>query len=222
MLGAIIGDIVGAPFEFGHHRSKSFDLFSDRSSFTDNTICLVAVADALLADADPAERLRTWCRRYPTPTGGYGARFRGWIFDSSMGPYRSKGNGAAMRIAPVAFLARDESEVVRLTRRVTEVTHNHPDAIRGAEATALAIWMARHGASQHTIRMRIERDYALDLSKSVEDIRAHYQYSELCLETVPEAITCALRAADFEDALRNAISLGGDADTLAAIAGGIA
>jgi ADP-ribosylglycohydrolase len=222
MLGAIIGDIVGSPFEFARHKSKLFELFSSESSFTDDTICLIAVADSLLNNTDPSDSLRGWCRQYPAPMGGYGARFCRWVFDNSMGPYGSKGNGAAMRVAPVAFLAGSAQEVVRLARHVTAVTHDHPDGLRGAEATAFAIWMARNGASVQEIRSRIASDYRLDLSRSVEEIRPTYQYSELCLDTVPEAIVCALEAKDFEDALRNAVSLGGDADTLAATTGGLA
>jgi ADP-ribosylglycohydrolase len=222
MLGAIVGDIVGSPFEYARHKSKSFELFSDGSSFTDDTICLIAVADALLDGSDPAATLRRWCRRYPAPVGGYGTRFHTWVFDSTMGPYHSKGNGAAMRVAPAAFLARSAREVIELARRVTAVTHDHPDGLKGAEATALAIWLARDGASPPEIAARIEADYGLDLSESVDEIRRRYRYSELCLETAPEAIVCALKAESFEDALRNAVSLGGDADTLAAIAGAVA
>jgi ADP-ribosyl-[dinitrogen reductase] hydrolase len=222
MLGAIIGDIVGSPFEFTGHKSKSFDLFSPASSFTDDTVCLVGVADALLRDVPVAECLRAWCRRYPNPVGGYGARFREWVFSDTMAAYNSKGNGAAMRVAPVAHLARDPSQAVSLAWHVTAITHDHPDAMRGAAATAYAIWMARSGAKPQEIRSKIEIDYGFDLSRSVDQIRTTYQYSELCLETVPEALVCALTAMDFEDALRNAVSLGGDADTLAAIAGGIA
>ena len=222
MLGAIIGDIVGSPFEFVEHKSKSFELFSSASSFTDDTICLIAVADSLLGNIDPSDSLRGWCRKYPSPTGGYGARFREWVFNDSMGPYYSKGNGAAMRVAPVAFLASSAQDVVRLARLVTAVTHNHPDGLKGAEATASAIWMARNGASAQEIRNKIASDYGLDLSRSVDEIRPAYQYSELCLDTVPEAIVCALDATSFEDALRNAVSLGGDADTLAATTGGLA
>ena len=222
MLGAIIGDIVGSPFEFTRHKSKSFDLFSPASSFTDDTVCLVGVADALLRDVSVAECLRGWCRRYPHPVGGYGARFREWVFSDTMGPYNSKGNGAAMRVAPVGHLAKDPSQAVSLAWHVTAITHDHPDAMNGAVATAFAIWMARSGAKPQEIRGKIESDYGFDLSRSVDQIRATYEYSELCLETVPEALVCALTAIDFEDALRNAVSLGGDADTLAAIAGGVA
>lgn len=222
MLGAIIGDIVGSPFEFTRHKSKSFELFSPESSFTDDTICLIGVADALLRRVPVADCLRSWCRRYPYPVGGYGARFREWVFSDTMGAYNSKGNGAAMRVASVAHLAKDPGEAASLAWHVTAVTHDHPDAMDGAAATALAIWLARSGATPQEIRSRIESDFGFDLSHSVDQIRATYQYSELCLETVPEALVCALTAIDFEDALRNAVSLGGDADTLAAIAGGVA
>ena len=222
MLGAIIGDIVGSPFEFASHKSKSFELFSSDSSFTDDTVCMAGVADALLRDTPVAECLRGWCRRYPHPVGGYGARFREWVFSDTMGAYNSKGNGAAMRVAPVGHLAKDLGQAVSLAWHVTAITHDHPDAMNGAAATAVAIWMARSGAKPHEIRSKIESDYGFDLSRSVDEIRMVYQYSELCLETVPEALVCVLTAIDFEDALRNAVSLGGDADTLAAIAGGVA
>lgn len=207
MLGAIVGDIVGSPFEFTGHKSKSFDLFSPASSFTDDTVCLIGVADALLRDVPIAACLRGWCRQYPHPVGGYGARFREWVFSDTMGAYNSKGNGAAMRVAPVAHLAKDASQAVSLAWHVTAITHDHPDAMNGAAATAFAIWMARSGANPHEIRGKIESEYGFDLSRSVDQIRATYQYSELCLETVPEALVCALTATDFEDALRNAVSL---------------
>src|SRR5688500_5055285 len=179
MLGAIIGDIVGSPFEFASHKSKSFELFSSASSFTDDTICMVGIADALLRDIPVAECLRGWCRRYPHPVGGYGARFREWVFSDKMGPYNSKGNGAAMRVAPVGHLAKDPGQAVSLAWDVAAVTHDHPDAMNGAAATAIAIWMARSGARPHEIRSKIESDYGFDLSRSVDQIRTVYQYSEL-------------------------------------------
>ncbi len=222
MLGAIIGDIVGSVYEFNNHRAKDFDsFFHPKSFFTDDTICTAAVADALVRHVDPAIALREWGRRY-WENGGWGMRFAQWLGSDDEGPYNSYGNGAGMRVSPAGFLARTLDEAIRLSDHVTEVTHNHPEGMKGAAATAAAIFMARSGRSAALIRKDIADIFGYDLSKSVDEIRPTYRYNERSQDTVPQALTCALEATDFEDAIRNAISIGGDSDTIAAIAGGVA
>lgn len=222
MLGAVIGDIVGSVYEFHNYRAKDFQpFFHSQAFFTDDTVCTIAVADALLNHKDPAVALREWGRRY-WDNGGWGQRFALWLARDDMGPYNSLGNGAAMRVSPAGLLAGSVDEAIALSDRVTEVTHNHPEGMRGGAATAAAIHLARAGHSQSEIRARIAQRFGYDLSASVDAIRPHYVYNERSQDTVPQALTCALEAHDYEDAIRNAISIGGDSDTIAAIAGGVA
>ena len=220
MLGACIGDIIGSVYEFNAWKCSEFPLFSEKSEFTDDTVCTIAVAECLLDGSDPTAALRKWGYRYPGR--GYGGGFAAWLRDAGMGPYNSYGNGAAMRVSPAAWLAGSLDEALALARHVTAVTHNHPEGIKGAEATVTAIWLAGQGKSPEAIRSRIHRDFGYDLSGSVDEIRPHYRFNETCQDTVPQAIVCVLEAVSFEDAVRKAVSLGGDADTLAAIAGPIA
>jgi ADP-ribosylglycohydrolase len=225
MYGAIIGDIVGSPWEFRRIKSKQFPLFGERNGVTDDSIMTVAVADALMNDKDPAETLREWGRRVlPAPqVAGYGKKFIFWLAAPTVQPpYNSYGNGGAMRVSPAGGLAESLDQCLEMARRVTAITHNHPEGIKGALATAHAIWLARQGQTPGQIRADLAATYAYDFSRSVDEIRAVHQYNETAQGCVPEALTCALEATDFEDALRNAVSLGGDADTLAAIAGGLA
>ena len=235
MIGAIIGDIAGSRFEFNNHRSKEFDLFTDSCSVTDDSIMTLAVARAILdtAKAVPSgadgfyavlaemtvKYLREIGRRYPRC--GFGGRFYQWIFSESPQPYNSFGNGAAMRISPAGFIAKTEREAIRLSHTITAVTHNHAEGIKGAEATTVAIMMARRGALKSEIRQRIARDY-YPLEFTIDEIRPTYRYHASCQETVPQAIEAFLESDSFEDAIRTAISLGGDSDTLAAITGSIA
>ena len=221
MLGAIIGDVIGSRFEFGGAKSKDFDLFDDQTTFTDDTVMTVAVADCILDGGDsPAHFFRKWGHRYPDR--GYGGMFARWILTEDMGPYDSFGNGAAMRIAPVALFASDMADAAFMAVKMTEVTHNHPDGIKGALATVSSIMLARRGVSVMAIRERIELDYGYDMNRTVDSIRPSYEFNVTCQGSVPEAIICALEASSYEDAIRNAISLGGDCDTQACIAGGIA
>ena len=220
MLGAIIGDIAGSIYEFDNYRAKDFEFFGRRADFTDDTVCTIAVSDVLLNQRDPAQTLAAWCRRYPGR--GYGSMFARWIDAREQRPYNSFGNGAAMRVSPAGLLARTLDEGLAMSRRVTEVTHNHPEGLKGAAATVHAIFLARQGAAPAQIRKEIQTTYGYDLNRTVDDIRPHYVFNETCQRTVPEALVCALEARDFEDAIRNAISIGGDSDTVAAIAGGVA
>ena len=222
MIGAIVGDIVGSVYEWEWIKTKSFEFFNDNGFVTDDSVCTAAVADALLHDRPPDLALQDWCRRYPDAS--YGGSFGSWIWMDPPRPYDSFGNGAAMRVSPAAYLNRngDLSDALEASDMVTAVTHNHPEGLKGARATVHAIWLAFQGEPANSIRKAIAETYDYDLSRSVDDIRPGYEFNEICQETVPEAITCALESDSFEDAIRNAVSLGGDADTLAAIAGPIA
>ena len=227
LLGAVVGDIVGSRFEFNNHRSKKFDFFTNDCFVTDDSIMTLAVAKAVLeckGDYAPLGELtikymREIGREYPHC--GYGGKFYHWMFSDDPKPYNSFGNGAAMRVSAAGFIAGTEQEAKDLSKTITEVTHNHPEGIKGAEAVAVAIFMARNGESIKTIRRRIERDYyALDFT--IDEIRPTYKFNETCQNTVPQAIEAFLESKSFEDAIRTAVSVGGDSDTLAAITGSIA
>ena len=221
MLGAIIGDIVGSVYEWHPIKTKDFPFFADNCCFTDDSVCTIAVADILLHDFPPAETLQKWCQRYPGR--GYGGYFSLWIHADPPEPYDSYGNGAAMRVSAAAFLNRDDlAAALAAADKVTEITHNHPEGMKGARATTHAIWLAFHGEDPADIRQVITTEYSYDLTKTLDEIRPDYAFDVTCQGTVPQAITCALESSSYEDAVRNAISLGGDADTLAAIAGAIA
>ena len=220
MLGAIVGDIVGSIYEHANHRSKEFPLFKDDSRFTDDSVLTCATAAVLFAGCDYSDLYRKLGLQYPE--AGYGGRFMHWLMDDSMGPYNSYGNGSAMRVSPVGWAFDNEEEVMTAAKASAEVTHNHPEGIKGAQATALAIFRARNGRSQEDIAGEMADRFGYDISIPVDELRDSYQFSVSCQGTVPEAIRCYMEASDFEDAIRNAISIGGDSDTLAAITGSIA
>ncbi len=220
MLGAIVGDIVGSIYEFNNHHSKDFPLFGGACDFTDDTVLTIAVADCLLSNGNYAEYIKNYARKYPNR--GYGGRFAQWIRFESMEPYNSWGNGSAMRVSSIGFAYDDWESVMNEAKRSAEVTHNHPEGIKGAQATAIAIYLARTGQSKEQIKQAIANTFKYDLNRTVDEIRPVYEFNESCQETVPEAIIAFLESTDFEDAIRNAISLGGDSDTLACITGGIA
>ncbi len=213
MLGAIVGDIVGSIYEFNNHRSKDFPLFGGACDFTDDTVLTVAIADCLLNQGDYAKYIKNYARKYPNR--GYGGKFAQWIHSESFEPYNSWGNGSAMRVSAVGFAYNDLQSVMNEAKRSAEVTHNHPEGIKGAQATAVAIYMARTGQSKEQIKQAIANTFNYDLNRTVDEIRPVYKFNESCQETVPEAIIAFLESTDFEDAIRNAISLGGDSDTLA-------
>jgi ADP-ribosylglycohydrolase len=235
MLGAMVGDIVGSRFEFNNHRSKDFELFSDGCFATDDSIMTLAVAKAIMEADKIASRdnpkycdnLREFAVKYMRKIGrnypncGFGGMFYKWVFSDTMGAYNSFGNGAAMRVSPCGFAARTEAEALLLAKTVTEVTHNHPEGIKGAEATALAIFLARNSKNKDEIKTRIEADY-YKLNFTIDEIHPTYEFNETCQETVLQAIQCFLESNDFEDAIRTAISLGGDSDTIGAITCAIA
>jgi len=220
MIGAIAGDIIGSVYEWNNIKTKQFDLFSPDCFFTDDTVLTVALAESILTENDYASLMRAYYRRYPG--AGYGGLFHQWAQAHESQPYNSWGNGAAMRISSVGFAFNTLDEVLIRAAEYTAVTHNHTEGIKGAQATAAAIFLARTGSTKADIKQYTVATFRYDLSRSVDQIRPTYRFNESCQETVPEAIACFLESTDFEDAIRNAISLGGDSDTLACITGGIA
>jgi ADP-ribosylglycohydrolase len=220
MIGAIAGDIIGSVHEFGATKSKEFPLFVPTSTFTDDSVLTVAIAQAILTDGDYMKAVRDIGRRYPN--AGYGGLFHGWLHTPDPKPYNSWGNGSAMRASPVGFAFDTVDEVLREAARSAEFTHNHPEGIKGAQAAALAVFLARTEWDMDLIRSEISSRFGYDLDRTVDDIRPGYSFDESCQRTVPEAIIAFLDSSSYVDAIRNAISLGGDSDTLACITGGIA
>lgn len=231
MYGAILGDIIGSPYEFDRgSKTKEFPLFSPKSEYTDDTVLTFAVAEAFLdmdfAEDDDVTRdrlvsyLRRWTGAYPR--GDYGARYIQWACSGGYKPYNSWGNGSAMRVAAVGWLFDDLDMTRAMARLSAAVTHNHPEGMKGAEATAAVIYLARTGSTKDQIREFIEQEIGYDLSRTCDEIRPGYHHVESCQETVPEAITAFLEGESFEDVIRTAVSLGGDCDTLTCIAGTMA
>ena len=227
MIGAIIGDIAGSRFEWHNHKSKEFELFTNRCGPTDDSIMTLAVAKAIMNCAGDYSRLESesiscmqeYGRRYPD--AGYGGRFYHWIFSSNPKPYNSYGNGAAMRVSPCGFAAKSLEEAMLLARTVTQVTHNHPESMKAAEAVISAIYLARIGKTLDEIQDYItERYYRIDFT--LDEIRPSYHFDVSCQGSVPQAFAALFESSGFEDAIRNAISIGGDSDTIAAITGGMA
>jgi ADP-ribosylglycohydrolase len=229
MIGAIAGDIIGSVYEYRQIKTKEFPLFHRRCHFTDDSVLTVAVAEAILTDGDYRKAVLQIGRRYPH--AGYGSAFAQWLRSPNPKPYNSWGNGSAMRASPVGFAFGTADEVLREAARSAEFTHNHPEGIKGAQATALAVFLARTAPIAHTaraahdkelIRQEIASRFGYDLARTVDEIRSSYRFNESCQGTVPEAIVAFLDSTSYEDAVRNAVSLGGDSDTLACITGGIA
>ena len=230
MYGAILGDMIGAPYEFDMgNKSKEFPLFCKQSQFTDDSVMTIAVAEALMDSMGESEEqvkekliisMQKWGRKYPY--AGYGGMFYHWLKKKNPKPYGSYGNGSAMRVSSAGWLFDTMDGTRKYARLSAEVTHNHPEGIKGAEATASAIFLARNGASKDEIKEYIINEFHYDLSRTCDEIRPGYHHVESCQETVPEAITAFLEGTDFEDVIRTAVSLGGDCDTLTCIAGGIA
>lgn len=220
MLGAIAGDIIGSPWERTGEKRYDFPLFTASSRFTDDTVMTVAIAHAVLDGRDYAEAMRDYGARFPF--AGYRLRFARWLGDPALGPYGSVGNGAAMRVSPIAYAAQSIEQVLTEAERSAAPTHNTPDATKGAQATALAVFLARSGDSKDTIRDDLARHFGYDLSRSVEDTRPNYKLTKSAERTVPESIISFLDADSYEAAVRNAVSLGGDTGTMACIAGAIA
>lgn len=220
LFGAIAGDMIGFRFEWNKCTNANFVLFTQNPHFTDDTVLTAAVAEAILAQRGYGEVIVEYARRYPK--AGYGSFFRRWLANDGMEPYNSFGNGSAMRVSPVAWAFKAEEEVLREAERSAAVTHNHPEGIKGAQSVALAIYLARTGADKGQIRKEIEARFGYNLHRTLDEIRPDYQWDSTSPGSIPESIIAFLEATDFESTLRNAILLGGDADTMAAIAGSIA
>lgn len=220
MLGAIVGDIVGSVFEGHPHKSKEFEFINERSRFTDDSVLTIATADALLHGGGYMSALKDWGRTYPL--AGYGHRFKDWCFSDGDETQDSFGNGSAMRVSPVGWAFDTLEEVLEEAKKSASPSHSHPEGIKGAQAVAAAVFMARNGKSKDEIKSYISEKFGYDLDRSIDEIRPGYHFSSTCMGSVPEAIIAFLDSNDFEDAVCNAVSLGGDADTQACIAGAIA
>jgi len=230
MLGTILGDIIGSPYEFdvNNIKTKDFPLFSDKSKFTDDTVVSLAVSEGLIngyhnrdkTEIEIIKSMHTLCNEYSSV--GYGSKFSEWLSTDNPEPYNSCGNGSAMRVSPVAWIYNNINDIECFAEISAKVTHNHPEGIKGAKAVAVAIFLARKGKDKNYIKTYIENMYGYDLSRSCNCIRLNYHHVETCQETVPEAITAFLEGSNFEDVIRLSISLGGDSDTIAAISGSIA
>ena len=220
LLGAIAGDVIGSVYEFCAPKSTDFDLFTPKSAVTDDTILTLAVAEAILDGGRYLEFIRDYARRFPNES--YGGRFHMWMYTEPPRPYNSYGNGSAMRVSAVGWAFETPDDVLREAQDSAAVTHDHPEGVKGAQAVALAVLRARTGASKEAIRSEITARFGYDLSRTLAEIRPGYSFDETCQGTVPQAMTAFFEAQDFEAAVRLAVSLGGDADTLAAISGSIA
>jgi ADP-ribosylglycohydrolase len=220
MLGAIAGDIIGSVFESSPIKTVDFSLFSPDSCFTDDTVLTIAIAHSIIHQTEYSIALKTFARSYPD--AGYGHAFRNWVWAEHSMPYNSWGNGSAMRVSPIGFAFHTIEDVLAHAEKSAVATHNHPEGIRGAQATALAVYLARNRRAKEDIRKEITRRFGYDLDQTVEEIRPEYGFDISCQGSVPQAIIAFLDSENYEDAIRKAISLGGDSDTQACIAGGIA
>ncbi len=220
MLGAIAGDVIGSIFEGRNYKHKNFALFSRVSTFTDDSVLTVATADTILNGGSFRDAYRTYYRRYPYV--GYGPSFANWAASDQQEPYNSWGNGSAMRVSPIGYAYNDLEQVLQEAENSASVTHSHPEGIKGAQATASAIFLARTGQSKTEIKAYVESTFGYNLSRKLAEIRPEYEFDVSCQGSVPEAIIAFLESTDFEDAIRNAVSLGGDSDTIACITGGMA
>jgi ADP-ribosylglycohydrolase len=220
LLGALAGDIIGSVYEYSAQKSTDFLLFCEDSELTDDSILTLAVADAILNNRSYLECIRKYALEYPN--SGYGGMFRQWMHAANPQPYNSFGNGSAMRVSPVGWAFDTIEDVLREAEQSAAVTHNHPEGIKGAQAIALSIFLARKGESKEKIKQEVVSRFGYNLDETIDELRPIYEFNETCQETVPQAIIAFLESEDFEDAIRKAISLGGDADTLAAITGSIA
>lgn len=220
MIGSIIGDIVGSVFEHRNIKITNFKLFNFGARFTDDTVLTIAIADAVLNNQPYDVALQKWGQRYPGR--GYGNHFDSWLYSQDPRPYNSWGNGSAMRVSPIGFAFDDLERVLMEAKKSAEVSHNHPEGIKGAQAIAAAIYLARTGSSKKEIRDFITNKFNYNLNRTVEEIRPGYKFDISCQGSVPEAIICFLDSSDFENCIRLSISIGGDSDTIACMAGGIA
>lgn len=220
LMGAICGDIIGSAYEGRKTKRFEFQLFTHKSRFTDDTVMTVAVADWILSGNDLVQCVQQWGNRYPH--AGYGGMFRSWLITNNPQPYNSFGNGAAMRVSAVGWAYDDIDTVLVKAKESAEITHNHPEGIKGAQAVAVAVYLARTGKSKEDIRAYIKEKFGYFLDRTINEIRPTYHFDVSCQGSVPESIIAFLESSDYETAVRLAVSLGGDADTMAAIAGSIA
>ncbi|ABA88182.1 ADP-ribosyl-glycohydrolase superfamily protein [Syntrophotalea carbinolica DSM 2380] len=220
MLGALAGDMIGSRFEWHNIKTKAFELFTNGARFTDDTVLTVAQADALLTGESFRTKLKEYYRLYPH--AGYGGRFHQWAGSDCQEPYYSFGNGSGMRVSPVGWYFNDLSTVLSEAHRSAAVTHNHPEGIKGAQAVASAIFLARSGENKAAIREFVATRFGYDFSWSLDDIRPWYRFDVTCQGSVPQALQAFFESDGFEDAVRNAVSIGGDSDTIACMAGAVA
>ena len=220
IIGAIAGDIIGSPYEWHNIKTVDFDLFNRKSKFTDDSVLTAATMDALLNKKPYAAAYQQYGRKFPD--SDYGAHFRSWIYCDNPQPYDSWGNGSAMRVSPVGWAFDTLEQTLEEAKNSAEVTHNHPEGIKGAQATAAAIFLARHGKTKDEIKKYIRDTFDYDLDRKLDDIRPGYEFDVSCQGSVPEAIIAFLESTDYENAVRLAVSIGGDSDTIACITGGIA
>lgn len=220
MFGAIAGDVIGSVYEFHNVRRTDFELFPEKATFTDDTVATVAVADAILKGTEYVDELKKYCRQYPDV--GYGKIFKQWMLSDSKTPTDSFGNGSAMRVSPVGFAFNTLDEVLDQAKKSAECSHAHIEATIGAQAVASAVFLARKGYDKEYIKKFIENNFKYDLDMKIDDIRPTYKFDATCKGSVPQAIVAFLESENYEDAVRKAVSIGGDSDTIASIAGGIA
>lgn len=220
MLGAITGDIIGSAYEWDSIKTKDFDLFPTTARFTDDSVLTIAIADSILQNQSYKDQVIYYARKYPN--AGYGKSFYNWFTGGDHKPYNSWGNGSAMRVSPIGFAFNSLEEVLIQSKKTAEITHNHPSGIKGAQATASAIYLARNKKSKDEIKQYIENTFNYNLHRSLDEIRPEYSFDVSCQGSVPESIIAFLESTTYEEAVRNAVSLGGDADTQACIAGAIA
>ena len=220
IIGAIAGDIIGSIYEWNNVKTINFDLFRNKSGFTDDSVLTLATMDAILKKKSYSEIYQLFGRNYPNR--GYGGHFSSWIYSENPKPYNSWGNGSAMRVSPIGWYGNSINEVMAEAQKSAEVTHNHPEGIKGAQSTAVAVYMARTGRKKDEIKNFIIDTFQYNLDRKIDDIRPNYDFDVSCQGSVPEAIIAFLESSDFENAIRLAISLGGDSDTIACITGGIA
>ncbi len=220
MLGAIAGDIIGSVYEFNNIKTTDFPLFSRKSRFTDDSVLTIALADSLINSIPYIDKIKEYYHLYPD--AGYGGRFRQWAGSDDNRPYNSYGNGSAMRVSPAGWAYSSLDVVLIEAERSAMITHNHPEGIKGAQSVAAAIYLARTGSSKQQIKEYIEKKFFYNLSERLDDIRPHYRFNETCQGSVPQSIIAFLESDSYEDTIRKAVSIGGDSDTIACIAGGIA
>ncbi|MDR2793704.1 MAG: ADP-ribosylglycohydrolase family protein [Treponema sp.] len=220
IIGAIAGDVIGSVYEWRNVKAVDFDLFCHKSTFTDDSVLTVATMDVILNQGSYAGAYRLFGKKYPHK--GYGGRFKSWVYSKNPKPYNSWGNGSAMRVSPIGWYGTRIDEVMNEAKKSAEVTHNHPEGIKGSQATAAAIYMARTGKNKDEIKAFITDTFGYDLERKIDDIRPDYEFDVSCQGSVPEAIIAFLESTGFENAIRLAVSIGGDSDTIACITGGIA